>query len=45
MYMTSQGGDSSYDETASAGEWVARVLESCFNRGEEDIGPDDGISI
>ena len=45
MYMTSQGGNSSDDETALTGEWVVGVLQSRFNRGEEDTGPDNGISI
>ena len=31
MYMRSQGGDFSDDETASAGELVARVLPSRFD--------------
>ena len=45
MYATSHGDDSSDDETASAGERVARFLQSRFNRREEDIGLTGDISI
>ena len=38
MYATSQGGDSSDDETISASEQVTQVLQSRFGRGEEDTG-------
>ena len=39
------GDDSFNDETASAGEQLARVLQSRFNCGEEDTGPVGSISI
>lgn len=45
MYATSQGCDSSNDETASASKQVARVLQSHFDREEEDVGPAGNISI
>lgn len=45
MYATSHGDDSSDDETASASEWVAQVLQSRFDCEEEDIGPTGDISI
>ncbi|KAK7839667.1 ribulose bisphosphate carboxylase large chain [Quercus suber] len=45
MYATSHGDNSSNDETASASEQVARVLQSRFNCGEEDTRPVGGISI
>ena len=45
MYATSHGDDSSDDETTSAGERVARFLQSHLNRREEDIGLTGGISI
>ena len=45
MYAISHGDDSSDDKTALAGEWVARVLQSRFDRGEEDVGFAGSISI
>ena len=45
MYAMSHGDDSSNDETALAGEWVARVLQSRFDRGEDDVGLAGNISI
>ena len=45
MYATSHGDDSSNDETVSAGEQVARVLQSHFDHREKDTGPASAISI
>ena len=45
MYATSLGGDSSNDETALAGEQVARVFQSHCDLEGDDIGLVGGISI
>ena len=45
MYAMSHGDNSSDDETTLVGEQVARVLQSRFDRGEEDTRPASGISI
>lgn len=45
MYATFQGDDSSSDEIVSTSERVARLLQSCFDCKEEDIGLAGNISI
>ena len=45
MYATSHGDNSSDDETTLVGEQVARVFQSCLDRGEDDTRPASSISI
>ena len=44
VYTTSHGDDSS-DETTLAGERAARVLQSHFDRGDNDTRPTDKIPM
>ena len=45
MYATSQGDGSFDDETASAGEQAAWVLQSHFDCGDDSPRPTDGIPL
>ena len=45
MYATSHGDNSSNDETTLVSKQVARVLQSCFDRGEKDTRAASDISI
>jgi len=45
VYATSHGDDSSDDETTLASERVAQVLQSHFDRGDDDTRPIGSISM
>ena len=45
VYAKSHGDSSSDDETVSASDQAARVLQSHFDRGGDDIRPTGGIPM